>query len=74
MGFLLRCRSGKGPQLSLRGEFWFFSSCDGVPLELLLGFQGPARGATGKSSLHASPEGPLGFLCSRCQGQDPHLE
>ena len=41
---------------------WFFLSCGkkvGVPLELQLGFQGPAHVASGKSSLHASCEGPL---------------
>ena len=43
---------------------WFFSSCGsklGVPLELQQGHQGPARGASGSSSLHASREGPLGI-------------
>ena len=39
----------------------FFSSCDGVPLEFRWGPQGPARGALGRSSLHASLEGSLGF-------------
>ena len=41
---------------------WFFLSCGrklGVPLELRRGPQGPARVASGKSSLHASCEGPL---------------
>ena len=40
----------------------FFSSCGrnlGVPPELRLGPQGPDRVASGKSSLHASCEGPL---------------
>ena len=43
---------------------WFFSSCTrklGVPLELLLGLQGPALVASGRSSLQASCEGPLGI-------------
>ena len=43
---------------------WFFSSCTrklGVPLRLLLGLQGPARVASGRSSLQASFEGPLGI-------------
>ena len=41
---------------------WFFLSCGRkreVPLELGRGPQGPARVASGKSSLHASCEGPL---------------
>ena len=40
----------------------FFSSCEiilGVPLELRQGSQGPVRVAPGKSSLHASFEGPF---------------
>ena len=37
----------------------FYSSCSGIPLELRLRPQGPACGASGKSSLHASREGPL---------------
>ena len=42
----------------------FFTSCGskfGVPLELQRGPQGPARGASGRSSLHVSCEGPLGI-------------
>ena len=43
---------------------WFFSSCNskrGVPLELRWVPQGPSHVASGKSSLHASCEGPLGI-------------
>ena len=43
---------------------WFFLSCGsklGVPLGLRWGPQGPTRGASGKSSLHASCEGSLGI-------------
>ena len=43
---------------------WIFLSCSrnlGVPLKLLLGLQGPARVASGRSSLQASCEGPLGI-------------
>ena len=40
---------------------WFFSSCSRVPLQLRLGPQGSTRGASGRSGLHASPEGPLGI-------------
>ena len=41
---------------------WFFSSCSrklGVPLELQWGPHGPARVASGKSSLHVRCVGPL---------------
>ena len=40
---------------------WFFSSYGGVPLELRWRPQGPVRGASGRSSLHASWEGSLGI-------------
>ena len=43
---------------------WFFSICDtkpGAPLKLGRGPQGPNCVASGKSSLHASCEGPLGI-------------
>ena len=43
---------------------WFFFSCArklGVPLELLLGPQGPGCVASGKSNLHASCERPFGI-------------
>ena len=43
---------------------WFLSSCGRklrVPIELCQGLQGFARVASGKSSLHASCEGPLGI-------------
>ena len=43
---------------------WFFSSCSRklqLSLELQRGPQGPARVASGKSSLHVSCEGPLGI-------------
>ena len=50
---------------------WFFSSSEsnlGVPLKLCLGSQGPACVASGKSSLHASFEGPFGIplVDARC--------
>ena len=62
MGYLLRCCSGKGPHLALRGEspglspvqlgnLGFLSSCDG---DLK-----PVRVAPGKASFHLSCEGPL---------------
>ena len=56
---------------------WFFSSCSSkveVPFELQRGPQGPAHGASGNSNLHASCEGTSGFICSRCQGLNPHLQ
>ena len=37
---------------------WFFSSCGEAPLEFRLD-QRPTLGASGRSSLHASSEGPL---------------
>ena len=43
---------------------WFFSTCGsnlGIPLTLQWGPQGPTLGASGKSSLLASFEGPLGI-------------
>ena len=56
---------------------WFFLSSDrklGVPLELRQGPQGPARVASGKSSLHASCEGPLRIPLTWCLGLGPHHE
>ena len=38
---------------------WFLKSCGRITLQLQRGPQRPARGASGKSSLHASHEGPL---------------
>ena len=55
----------------------FFSSCCGklgVPLELQLGFQGPAHVASGKSSLHASCEGPLSIPLQSLPGPMSSLE
>ena len=43
---------------------WFSSSCGrklGVPLDLRRGPQGPACGASGRSSLHANSKQPLGI-------------
>ena len=40
---------------------WFFLTCGRVRLELRLGTQGPACGASGRSSLNLSREGPLGI-------------
>ena len=43
---------------------WFFSSCSrklGVPLKVRHGLQRPASVSSGKASLHASCEGPLGI-------------
>ena len=37
---------------------WFFSRCRGFPLELRWEHQGPARGASGRSSVHSSREEP----------------
>ena len=55
----------KTAQSHVKGRIsWYFSSCDrklSVPLELRRGPEGPACVASGKSSLHASCEGPLGI-------------
>ena len=75
MGFLSRRRSGKGPQLALRGEspgfsrvaVGFLSSYDGDLREPLVGPQG------GPVSTRVV-RGPSGFLCSRCWSRGPHLE
>ena len=56
---------------------WIFLSCSGklgIPLELRQGNQGPARIASGKSSLHASWMGLSGFLSSQCWVLGPHVE
>ena len=54
----------KTPQMKKSARFewrisWFFSSDSGIPLELRWGPQGPTHGASGRSSLHESREGPL---------------
>ena len=75
VGFFSRGHSGKGPQLVLRGEspvftlvvVWFLSSYSGDLRDSLVGPQGGTV-STGVV------RGPLGFLCSRCWSQDPHLE
>ena len=51
-----------------------YSKKPGVPLELQRGPQGPTSVASGKSGVHASCEGPLGFLSSQFQGICSHLE
>ena len=45
-----------------------------LPLELRWEPQGSACVASGKASLHASGEGPLGIPSIRCQVISPHLE
>ena len=61
VGFLKRPQRRASSRVEGRNS-WFSSSWDrklGVPLELRRGPQGPARVASGKSSLHSSSEGPL---------------
>ena len=61
----------------VEGIIWFFSSCSmnlGVPLGLRRGSQGPARVASGKSSLYARCEGPLRIPLQSVLGLCPHLE
>ena len=64
VGFLSRRHSGKGPHLTLKGESPGISRVaagNSVPLELCWGSQGPAHGASGKSSLQVSCERPTGI-------------
>ena len=58
-GIFLETLQRKRTSSRVEGRIWFFSSCGGVPLELRQRPQGPAHGASGRSSLHASSEGPL---------------
>ena len=76
-GISLQTPHGKGPHLALRGEspgFFELRQQTGVPLDLPRGPQGSSHVDSGKASLHASCDGPSGFLCSRCRGRGPHLE
>ena len=62
VGFLSRCRSGKGPHLVLKGEFLVFLELWQelwFPLKLRQGPLEMAPVASGKSCLRASYEGPL---------------
>ena len=77
VGFLSRRPSGKRPHLALRGESPGFSRVAAAKLfslQLRWGPHGPAHGVSGNSNLHVSCEGTSGFLCSRCQGLNPHLQ
>ena len=75
LGFLSKSLSGKGPQVALRGESpgpsrvvaGFLSSYDGY-------FRDPLVGPRGGPVSTQVTRGPLGFLCSLCQGRGPHLE
>ena len=59
-GIFLETLQRKRASARVEGRIsWFFSSCGGVPLELRQRPQGPAHGASGRSSLHASSEEPL---------------
>ena len=59
-GIFLETLQRKRTSARVEGRIsWFFSSCGGGPLELRRRPQGPAHGASGRSSLHASSEGPL---------------
>ena len=78
MGFLLRCRRGKGPHLSLNGESPGSPRLAARNLGFLSGYDRDL-----KNSLVWPPESPVsmrvamalsGFLCSRCQGRGPHLK
>ena len=75
MGFLSRRCSGKGPQLTLRGEspgfsrvvVGFLSSYDGD-------FRDPLVWSQGSPVSTPVAMGPSLFLCNRFRGQGPHLE
>ena len=78
MGFLLRCRRGKGPHLSLNGESPGFSRVASGNVGFLSSYDWDLR-----DPLVRPQESPVsmqvarglsGFLCSRRWGQDPHLE
>ena len=75
VGFLSRRRSGKGPQLALRGESPGFSR---VAVEFLLSYDGDLRDPLVGPQVDPISirvmEGPSGFLCSSCQGRGPHLD
>ena len=59
---LPRDASAEKGLISLGGEnILDFLELRQIPLELRRGRQGPARVASGKASLHASCEGPLGI-------------
>ena len=47
---------------------WVFSSCSMDPLEFEWDFQGPVLGTSGRSSLHASRDGPLGISLQSLPG------
>ena len=61
VGFLSRCHNGKRPHLAWREESLVFLEMHQVHLKLQWIPQGPARVASGKSSLHTSYEGCLGI-------------
>ena len=61
-GFSLEMPQRKRAAAHVEGRTsWFLSSCGGVPLKLRQRSLGLTRGASGRSGLHASPEGPLGI-------------
>ena len=74
VGFLSRRRSGKGPHLMLRGESPGFSRVEAGSSQVTAGLQRPSHVATGKASLHASCEGPLGIPLQSLPGPMSSLE
>ena len=76
--FILRCHSGKGPHIALRGEFPGCSQVVAVKSGFLLSYDGDFR-----DPLMWPQECPVsmrvarglsGFLSHRCQVLGPHLE
>ena len=78
VGFLLRCRSGKGPHLALSGESPGFSRVAAGKLGSLSSYYLDLRdtlvGPQESPVAMRVARGLLGFLCSRCLSRGPHLE
>ena len=78
VGFLSRRHSGKGPNLTLRGESPGFSQILAGNLGFLSSYDGDLRdplvGPQGVPVSTQVARVPWGFLCSLCPGRGPHLE
>ena len=78
VGFLLRCRSGKGPHLALSGESPGFSRVAAGKLGSLsssyLDLRDTLVGPQESPVAMRVARGLLGFLCSHCWDRGLHLE
>ena len=78
VGFLSSRRSGKGPHRALRGESPHFTRVAAENSGFLSSYDwdlsDPLVGPQESSVFMQVARGPYGFLCSRCQGQGPHLK